>query len=77
MAEVDRVDGYVGNYTVTVRRKPRFIVEDACVGCLECIEACVYVQAKMPDEFNLWPEQAQADLHSLSAGGAAGGGHRP
>ena len=53
MAEVDRVDGYVGNYTVTVRHKPRFIVEDACVGCLECIEACVYKVGKTPDEFNL------------------------
>jgi len=53
MAEVDRVDGYVGNYTVTVRHKPRFIVEDACVGCLECIEACVFQKGKFPDAFNL------------------------
>ncbi len=53
MAEVDNVDGYVGNYTVTVRHKPRFIVEDACVGCLECIDACVYKVGKTPDEFNL------------------------
>ncbi len=53
MAEVDGVDGYVGNYRVTVRHKPRFIVEDACVGCLECIEACVFQRGKFPDEFNL------------------------
>ena len=53
MAEVDNVDGYVGNYSVTVRHKPRFIVEDACVGCLECIDACVYKVGKTPDEFNL------------------------
>jgi heterodisulfide reductase subunit A len=53
MAEVDSVDGYVGNYSVTVRHKPRFIVEDACVGCLECIDACVYKVGKTPDEFNL------------------------
>jgi heterodisulfide reductase subunit A len=53
MAEVERVDGYVGNYTITVRHKPRFIVEDACVGCLECIEACVYKVGKTPDVFNL------------------------
>ena len=24
-----------------------------CVGCMECIEACVYKQAKFPDEFDL------------------------
>jgi heterodisulfide reductase subunit A len=53
MAEVDKVDGYVGNFSVTVRHKPRFIVEDACVGCLECIEACVYKVGKTPDAFNL------------------------
>jgi len=50
---VDNVDGYVGNYSVTVRHKPRFIVEDACVGCLDCIDACVYKVGKTPDEFNL------------------------
>jgi heterodisulfide reductase subunit A len=53
MAEVDKVDGYVGNYKVTVRHKPRFIIEEACVGCMECIEACVYRRGKTPDEFNL------------------------
>lgn len=52
-AEVVQVDGYVGNYKVTVRHKPRYIVEDACVGCLECIEACVYKEPKFTDEFNL------------------------
>jgi heterodisulfide reductase subunit A2 len=53
LSEVAQVQGYVGNYTVTVRRKPRYVLEDLCVGCLECIEACVYKQAKVPDEFNL------------------------
>ena len=40
-SEVAAVDGYVGNYKVTVRRKPRYIIEDLCVGCLACIDACV------------------------------------
>jgi heterodisulfide reductase subunit A len=52
-AEVQQVDGYVGNFHVTVRRKPRYIIEDLCVGCQECIEACVYKEAKVLDEFNL------------------------
>ncbi len=52
-SEVVRVDGYVGNYKVTVKRKPRYVKEDVCVGCLECIEACVYKDARFPDEFNL------------------------
>jgi len=53
LSEVVNVEGYIGNYRVTVKRKPRFIVEDACIGCLECIDACVFKQPKTPDEFNL------------------------
>jgi heterodisulfide reductase subunit A len=51
-SEVSQVDGYVGNFTVKVTRKPRFVIEDLCSGCLQCVEACVYKQAKVPDEFN-------------------------
>jgi heterodisulfide reductase subunit A len=54
LSEVSKVDGYVGNYKVEVKRKPRYVLEDACTGCLECIEACVYKQAKVPDEFNMY-----------------------
>jgi heterodisulfide reductase subunit A len=53
LSDVAQVEGYVGNYKVTVRRKPRYVLEELCVGCLECIEACIYKQAKVPDEFNL------------------------
>ncbi len=52
-SEVAQVEGYVGNYKVTVKRKPRYVLEDVCVGCLECIEACVYKDARYSDEFNL------------------------
>jgi heterodisulfide reductase subunit A len=53
LSEVAKVDGYVGNYKVTVKRKPRFIIEDLCTGCQECIDACVYKEPKFLDEFNL------------------------
>jgi len=52
-SEVVKVDGYVGNYRVTVRRKPRYIIEDLCTGCQECVNACVYKKPTFPDEFNL------------------------
>ncbi len=52
-SEVVSVVGFVGNYTVTVKRKPRYVIEDRCTGCLECIEECIYKEAKYPDEFNL------------------------
>jgi len=53
LSEVTKVEGYVGNFKVSVKRKPRYVLEDLCVGCLECIEACVYKQPKYYDEFNL------------------------
>jgi heterodisulfide reductase subunit A len=53
LSAVTEVSGYVGNFKVKVTRKPRYVLEDLCLGCMECIEACVYKQAKTPDEFNL------------------------
>ena len=52
-SEVVAVEGFVGNYQVTVRRKPRYVEEDLCVGCYQCIEACVYKEARFPNEFEL------------------------
>jgi len=52
-SEVVQVDGYVGNYKVKVKHKPRYINEELCIGCQECITACLYKEGKFPDEFNL------------------------
>ena len=51
-SEVVKMDGYVGNYTVTVKRRPRYINEGLCTGCQECISNCVYKEPKFVDEFN-------------------------
>jgi heterodisulfide reductase subunit A len=51
-SDVTKVDGYVGNFTVTVKRKPRYVNEDLCTGCQECIANCVYKEPKFLDEFN-------------------------
>ena len=39
-SEVERVDGYVGNFTATIRKKARFIDESKCTGCGICQEKC-------------------------------------
>jgi len=39
-SEVEQVDGYVGNFTVTIRKKARYINEDLCTGCGLCTEKC-------------------------------------
>jgi heterodisulfide reductase subunit A len=51
-SEVVSVAGYTGDFTVRVRRRPRYVREDLCTGCLACIEACVHKQAKYPSEFD-------------------------
>jgi len=52
-SEVKKVEGFAGNFKVTIRRKPRYVREELCVGCNQCIEACVFKEPKFPDEFNL------------------------
>lgn len=39
-SEVVRVDGYVGNFTITIRKKARCINEELCTGCGICQEKC-------------------------------------
>lgn len=40
-SEIKKVDGYVGNFDITVEKKPRFIVEEKCVGCFDiCRDVC-------------------------------------
>lgn len=39
-SEVTSVHGYVGNFTVRVRKKARYIKEDLCTGCGTCVEKC-------------------------------------
>ena len=39
-SEVTKVDGYVGNFTVTVRQKARCVKTDLCTGCGVCQEKC-------------------------------------
>jgi heterodisulfide reductase subunit A len=51
-SEVTKVEGFVGNYKIQVTRKPRYIIEDLCVGCLACIDACIYKEGKFPSEFD-------------------------
>ncbi len=50
-SEVEKISGYVGNFEVTVRRKPRYVDETSCTGCGTCIEKCPW--KKIPSEFDL------------------------
>ncbi len=39
-SEVKDISGFVGNYTVTVRKKPRYVLHSECTGCGECASVC-------------------------------------
>ena len=39
-SEVEQVDGYVGNFTVRVRKRARQVNTDLCTGCGECWARC-------------------------------------
>jgi len=48
-AEVEEVSGYVGSFTVRIRRKPSYVDWDVCTGCGSCSETC---PTKVPSEFD-------------------------
>jgi len=48
-SEVEEVSGFVGNFTVRVLRKPRYVIEDKCTACGDCAKVC---PVNVPDEFN-------------------------
>lgn len=39
-SEVENVSGYIGNFTVTVRKRARYVNEELCTGCGICEEKC-------------------------------------
>jgi heterodisulfide reductase subunit A len=51
-AEVAEVDGFVGNFKVKVRKRPRYVIEDECIGCHACVDQCVYKVPKFKSEFD-------------------------
>jgi heterodisulfide reductase subunit A len=50
-ADVKEVKGSVGNFTVKVLKKPRYIDVDKCVGCGNCAEEC-RMAGRVPNEFD-------------------------
>jgi heterodisulfide reductase subunit A len=49
-ADVLKVDGYVGNFKVKIRKNPRYVIADNCTGCGECRDAC---PIEYPNEWDM------------------------
>ncbi|MDF1540597.1 MAG: CoB--CoM heterodisulfide reductase iron-sulfur subunit A family protein [Candidatus Thorarchaeota archaeon] len=49
LSEVEKVDGFVGNFQVTVKQQPRYVNLDTCTSCGDCSDIC---PVDIPCEFN-------------------------
>ena len=47
-SEVEHVTGYIGNFNVKIRKKARYVNEDECTACADCVESC---PVSVPDEY--------------------------
>ncbi len=57
LSEVVGFDGEAGNFTVTVKKHPRYIQMDKCIACGLCAEKC---PKKVPNEFNMGLDKRKA-----------------
>lgn len=57
-SQVEAVHGFVGNFSVTIRHKARYVDETKCTGCGLCTEKCP--QKKVPNAFNLGLDNRRA-----------------
>ena len=55
--EVERVEGFVGNFKALLREKSRYVYVDRCNGCGECVPVCP-IEVPNYFEMNLAPRKA-------------------
>lgn len=55
--QVERVEGFVGNFKVQLRHKAKYVSGDRCNGCGECAKVCP-IEVPNPFEMHLAPRKA-------------------
>lgn len=56
-SEVISLDGFVGNYKVTIKKKASYVDFSTCTGCGACVQKC---PVKIPNEFNFGRDNRKA-----------------
>ncbi len=59
-SEVKNVEGYMGNFTVTVKTRPRYVT-DVCTSCGECVKVC---PINVPSVFDMMMQDRTA-IHKV------------
>ena len=54
---INDISGYVGKFTVTLQKSPRYVLEEVCDGCGDCAEVCP-IEVPNPWEQNLTTKKA-------------------
>lgn len=49
-SEVENVEGYVGNFHVTIKKKPTYVIPDTCNLCSDCEDVCPVIAPSNFDE---------------------------
>lgn len=49
LSEVVKIEGFVGNFKVTIRKKPRYVDPEKCILCGDCEKVC---PVSVPSEFD-------------------------
>ncbi|MCK4251488.1 NAD(P)H-dependent oxidoreductase subunit E [candidate division WOR-3 bacterium] len=66
-AEIDKLKGDAGNFTVAVKKKPRYVDEEKCTGCGVCMENCPVRKALYPVEEVPLPSLEEKDIQKIKA----------
>lgn len=59
--EVVEISGFIGNYKVKVRKKPRYIDTSKCTGCGDCAKAC-------PVKYRLYSPEEKEQIRAYEKG---------
>jgi len=68
LSEVERIAGGPGNFSVTVRKRARYVDEAKCTGCGSCVASCPvrYRVQPIPEERRTAPDLAPEDTAKVA-----------